>query len=219
LRGIDLALLKVDRPSKGQDEPSFDLTHQLQLSKETMAGDLSRAIRAVGSLMVFGYGYTERDVLGERMGAEIPVFSEACEKRAVWSNCYPFREMILADHPGSQKPRDSCEGDSGGPAVLALTVPPKNSTEKEGKTVNILVGITSRSAPGTHVDQTRHCGGGGIYSVVGRYDVYDWLSRNGVELEWDYTRNYNMRRAITAAARTRMTTAPATSPVASPPRR
>jgi hypothetical protein len=43
-----------------------------------------------------------------------------------------------------------------------------------------LVAVTSRGAPFAHVDASRHCGGGGIYSLIGRRSVQAWFEANGV---------------------------------------
>jgi hypothetical protein len=119
-------------------------------------------------LTVVGYGYTETGAIGARMQAEVPVHSAACLEPAVAEVCAPFAEMILAEAPGSGRRPDSCRGDSGGPVFLV---------ENGGYT---LVAVTSRAAPGTHMNAIGHCGGGGIYTVLSRISVQRWLAANGV---------------------------------------
>ena len=46
-----------------------------------------------------------------------------------------------------------------------------------------LVGITSRAVPFAQIDPSMQCGGGGIYTIVGRETVHNWLRANGVQSE------------------------------------
>jgi hypothetical protein len=129
-------------------------------------------------LIAVGYGYTERDQLGVRMQAGIPVQSPDCFDRRYSSYCAPFAEMILAEAPGPRLRADTCGGDSGGPVFLI-------DETKDGEKMPILVGVTSRAAPGVQDIPSRHCGGGGIYVLIGRLSVHAWLNANGVPFARD----------------------------------
>jgi hypothetical protein len=76
--------------------------------------------------------------------------------------------MVLADQAGGRAAHDTCGGDSGGPVFWI----------QDG--LAWLVGVTSRAAPGVQQNATLHCGGGGIYTLIGRRDVHAWLRANGV---------------------------------------
>ena len=76
--------------------------------------------------------------------------------------------MILAEAPGPSIRTDTCGGDSGGPVFLFVNGAPR------------LVAVTSRAAPGTQANPNSQCGGGGIYTLIGRKSVHQWLQANGV---------------------------------------
>lgn len=112
-----------------------------------------------------GFGYTETGAHGSRMGGGIPVFSAACEEPALRSICGPFLEMVLVD-----KKRDTCGGDSGGPVFLDY-----DDNEKRK-----LIAVTSRALPVPGNDNAHHCGGGGIYTLLGRNPIMGWLAAQGL---------------------------------------
>ena len=122
-------------------------------------------------LIAVGYGYTETHSIGARMQGSIPVKSVACTEPEYANVCAPYAELILAFPQRGSRHTDTCGGDSGGPVF----------TVRDGR--YILIGITSRAAPFTHVDSSLHCGGGGIYTLTGRMTVHDWLRANGVQEE------------------------------------
>jgi hypothetical protein len=119
-------------------------------------------------LTAVGYGLTETGSKGIRLKAEIPIISVDCEERFLASVCAPFAEMILAGRKGDGKPVDTCGGDSGGPVFLF-----EGNTQK-------MVAVTSRAGPGRQSESLQHCGGGGVYTLLGRKSVRTWLARNGV---------------------------------------
>ena len=118
-------------------------------------------------LKAVGYGFTEKDVIGQRNSAEIPILSPDCRSGRI-PGCTPFAEMVLADTSRKVNRSDTCRGDSGGPVFLV---------EKSGYT---LIGVTSRQLNNDFDNPLGHCGGGGIYVVLGRNSVHDWLEANGV---------------------------------------
>jgi Trypsin len=133
--------------------------------------DIQPPLTTADSLLAVGYGYTETHSIGARMQGTIPIKSVACTEPEYANICAPYAEMILASAPGSGRPTDTCGGDSGGPIFKMI----------DGR--YLLVGITSRPAPFSHVDSALHCGGGGIYTLIGRATVQNWLRANGVDEE------------------------------------
>jgi hypothetical protein len=131
--------------------------------------DLWPLLRKGSKLTAIGYGFTDKHVLGNVNWASIPIASADCSEPALRASCAPFAEMVLAYGPGSGRFSDTCGGDSGGPV---FRIDGDNYT---------LVGVTSRAAPGIDVDPLLHCGGGGIYTLIGRRSVQDWLLANGVQ--------------------------------------
>ena len=127
---------------------------------------------------VFGYGFTEQGKIGERRGAGVPVVSYTCtERRWRQQGCSSLREFVLSAQLSSgtketyPRLRDSCGGDSGGPVFWY-------SAERRV----YLVGIVSRGLNTTTRVAGQPCGGGGIYSVVGRHSVIAWLESEGVNV-------------------------------------
>lgn len=171
--GNDLAILVTGNPiavrtnSNGDDprgEPDFFPWTKYGYPNETV-WQIRNMLSQNSKLTAVGYGFTNDRSIGIRMKAEIPVYSAACEEVVTWSFCTPYTEMILAEkqpRPGIRN--DTCGGDSGGPVFLL--------TEDRA----ILVGITSRPAPGAQDDPQLQCGGGGIYTLLGRRSVQNWLS-------------------------------------------
>lgn len=164
--GYDLALLQladdavVEVGYSAFPPPAFDMLDRMRRGTE---------------LTVMGYGLTETLASGTRMEAKVPVYTPDCATRQfMQAGCAPFYEMILAS-PGSDRgvPTDTCRGDSGGPVFVMA---PSDAGPGLFPT---LVGVTSRPAPMSHTDAVNHCGGGGIYTVLGRTDVRGWLTSHG----------------------------------------
>jgi hypothetical protein len=144
-------------------------------------------LKPSSSLYVVGYGLNENLQTGFRLGAEIPVLSWDCaEGWAQARGCQPFSEIVLSElgHLGFRsdgRNRDSCGGDSGGPAFAV-------SLEKDectGQAIqnSYLVAITSR---GMRLNRgeggNKICGGGGIYEVVARHSLVEWLRGLGIDV-------------------------------------
>lgn len=174
--GRDLALIKLASDAaemnKDNDRQSYwwsDVERQIQ----------PRSTR----LIVIGYGRTEKGETGQRMQAEVPPITTNCRERNWWPYCMPFAEMMLGE-PGTVQPRDTCGGDSGGPVLMEVLAPdPKfgNALTR----VTALVGVTSRAAPFDQPLANGECGGGGIYTAIGRFSVARWLADNGVKFAFE----------------------------------
>jgi len=187
----DLALLRLSRPvgykTAGCDQPlgpasgAGRLDCRLYAPRETDEQDLiaprpvlysdfdgwslrSKLPRGVG-LYVVGFGRTLQGLPNARLYGIVPLLTATCEERRFRRICKPFAEMILADQRGAGARRtDTCDGDSGGPVFAPHT-----------KGV-ALIGVTSRPAPFAHDDAVHHCGGGGVYTMIGTHSVYSWLA-------------------------------------------
>ena len=147
-------------------------------SEEQLAGQ---------SLKVVGFGETETGSVAVRMMASIPVLTPDCRQSPYSAFCAPFLEMILPEGSGSSTHRDSCGGDSGGP-VFAKVDPKAMVMLPQCQRANpvpldqdVLVGITSRAAPFTQPFSGHHCGGGGIYTLIGRRTVHAWFAANEIK--------------------------------------
>ena len=189
--GKDLALLRLTKDMlktpRDFGYPAFALAVDYQ--ERMISGE---------ALKVVGYGRTETGGVATRKLARIPVLSADCFDPAYMLDCAPFQEMIMADRTGSRTPRDSCEGDSGGPVYIRASVrlptcetrhfqgepeqPYEYYLEEEKETVmqDVLVAVTSRAAPFAQPLLGGHCGGGSINTLIGRKPVYAWLEANGV---------------------------------------
>ncbi len=189
--GKDLALLRLTRDMlKGPRDfgyPAFAL-----------AADYQDRMDGGEALKVVGYGKTETGGVANRKLAMIPVLSADCLDQAYRFDCAPFQEIILADRTGSRVPRDSCEGDSGGPVYISAPVklpkcvarkeleepdkPYENYKENEKVTVvqDVLVAVTSRAAPFAQPLVGGHCGGGSINTLIGTRSVHAWFEANHV---------------------------------------
>jgi hypothetical protein len=158
--GNDLALLELADgasaaiPAMNFGDPLWTLLRELNQGEK---------------LLVVGYGYNNQNVVGVRNKDAIPIVSIACTERALARYCTPYAEMILAGAPGSTIRDDTCGGDSGGPVFKGTN---------DGYA---LLAVTSRSAPGFQTDPGKNCGGGGIYTILGRDVVQQWLQANGVQ--------------------------------------
>lgn len=161
--GTDLAMIILKNAPKGPD-------HRLRhLITDPMASPRSWPTR----LLAIGFGNTQAATNGVRMQAEIPVVSRDCARARFGElGCTPFVEMILADYVAANgaAARDTCGGDSGGPALARF------SAREEYR----LVAITSRALPIAQPFRELACGGGGIYTVLGRVTVANWLDGFGI---------------------------------------
>jgi secreted trypsin-like serine protease len=154
--GNDLALLRLDKDKL--------LLKHLDGYPPDSVFSLRKFISKGAPLTVIGYGYTESRGIGTRMEGEVSVYSFDCEEAKLAEICGPFSEMILSDQGVGRPANDTCGGDSGGPVFWGSR----------------LVAVTSRAAPGTQENAALHCGGGGIYSLIGRKSVQDWFRANGL---------------------------------------
>lgn len=114
------------------------------------AADHMTYVRVVG----FGYANGHQFIDTKRL-TDVPVFSHACDRPqdAIFGG-HPGLEFIAADPHGR---KDTCNGDSGGPAFTLF----------DSKWM--LVGVTSRATvPPADPDQIS-CGDGGIYTRIGNY--------------------------------------------------
>jgi hypothetical protein len=155
--GRDLVLVHAEQPIPG-GSPVGDYAYRSNHSKA------AKAIRVVG------YGAVESGGnAGLRRYAEVPILSRSCEDEingqsaaSVFNHCVPRREFVAAD---LRIGRDTCNGDSGGPAFTAL--PPAGPNKG-------LIGITSRGI-------SDECGKGGVYTLISE-PVIEWIElsvRNG----------------------------------------
>jgi secreted trypsin-like serine protease len=159
--GNDLALIKL------ADEINLNGRTAVEYPFDSVWSLRSKLVKGT-KLTAVGYGVTSANVVGTRQRADIPIQSFGCEERALSPVCAPFVEMILAESPGPAIRTDTCGGDSGGPVFRFVDGVPH------------LVAVTSRAAPGSQDNPRLHCGGGGIYTLVGRNSVHQWLQDNGV---------------------------------------
>ena len=164
-RGLDLGLIRLRQRQDNLER----LVRPVALLRD--------AINATASeFRVYGYGRTERGLLGERRDAIIPIATLTCSTPA-WqhSGCAPFVEFVLSAQGTSSSGglaalRDSCSGDSGGPVFWI------------DKDRAFLVGLVSRGLDVNVSVAGLPCGGGGIYSTVGRFSVIHWLESEGVSV-------------------------------------
>ena len=172
--GVDYGLLKFE-------DDGTTYYEQAEILPPALAQE--SALFPNASLRVVGYGQTENNAIGSKRMADIPVLSWYCAE--AWAQrraCRPFKEMILselarASYRPDGKDRDSCGGDSGGPA-FARAIKGIECNKIQYK--NYLVGITSRGVNLTRRNSTKPCGGGGVYEVVARNTVMSWLRGHGV---------------------------------------
>jgi hypothetical protein len=164
--GRDLALLRLRNPYV---PASPDTAFKLQPFPDPpeLYWDLRDRLSVGRQMVAVGYGYSSAGTAGIRLQGSIPIASAGCEEAAYQSTCASFSEMMLADTPGPRARTDTCGGDSGGPVFLIEGKEPK------------LIAVTSRAAPGVN-DNALHCGGGGIYALIGRKTVHSWLLAHGV---------------------------------------
>ena len=164
--GNDLALLMLDADIGNLTNTFFGYAADAKY----LAGNMQSILKVGQPFKVVGYGRTEFGTVGERRKANIPLLTPNCLEGKYRAFCQPYLEMILSDSQAARNGgRDSCGGDSGGPVFLEL---PANVC----KAKSILIGVTSRAAPLTGNTAGQHCGGGGIYTLLGRTPVQDWLA-------------------------------------------
>ncbi len=179
--GVDYALLKFDPSKVGLDDdgkPKYDIASILPPRTAQKS-----VLNPSAHLRVVGYGLTEDAKTGARKATEVPVLTWDCaEGWASGRGCEAFSEIILSE--GSigfrtdGRNRDSCGGDSGGPA-FAVTIE-KDACERFVRH-SYLVAITSRGMKLRKGEGgNKACGGGGIYEVVARKSVLRWLAELGV---------------------------------------
>jgi secreted trypsin-like serine protease len=166
-------------PQAGQDLAivAFDPT-QVAPEFQGKAPIISAASLLKGNpsvMTVVGYGLTELGTHGRKMKAPVPVASLACvQDWAAALGCQRWRELLLSvavgQTNGSSRPTDTCEGDSGGPALLIAN---------DGS--GAIAGITSR---GLIVrGSVTPCGTGGIYEVPGTVPNVAWLHSLVLDLD------------------------------------
>ncbi len=146
--GLDVALLVLERDAR--------VPPRKRLKPE-------RGFTPIGTVRFAGFG--ARESTG-RFGYGVKHFTDA--PLSGW-NCDPGREALFGCDPAAEfvsiagLGRDTCSGDSGGPALLA-TIDPAT-----GRNAWMLVGIVSRAV----ASSTSVCGYGGVYV---RTDVVEpWL--------------------------------------------
>lgn len=158
--GNDLALLKLDQPMPGSVPASSCPDYGLV---DNIRPEASWSPRPPPALAVSGYG-RDPDGTGsqeQRRQANLSFSSLTCVGLAERQlGCVPFRELILGANNAGSRLFDSCGGDSGGPAFIV----------QNGKTIPIAA--VSRALPN---QPAANCGGGGIYTQLGRADVVGWL--------------------------------------------
>lgn len=166
--GFDIGLIKLSTSSEALEE---------RVSTRSIILMGAAYKKSMSAFHVFGYGKTETGYVGQRRSAEIDIASSLCVD-SKWQNlgCSPFLEFILSNHQNSSRSgisqfRDSCGGDSGGPVFW-----------KNERGNLYLVGVVSRAIRSNVRLSGLPCGGGGIYSVVGRHSVIRWLQENNVEV-------------------------------------
>lgn len=141
------------RPPRAQDDISVLLLDRPVEGVAPRAIAAPSSLRRARSVRVVGYGYTDTDGstgYGIRRLVDVPLATTDPRFGAD-----PMTEFV-AGAPFLD--RDSCNGDSGGPAYVS----------SRGRW--LLAGATSRATQSA----LRQCGDGGIYTLVAAYD--DWLA-------------------------------------------
>lgn len=181
--GFDYGVITFDPSALGLPEQRKGLYTIAKVLPPALAR-VSR-LEVGGNLLAVGYGLTETNSKGRKLGVPIPVSSWDCaEPWAGNRGCQSFSEIIMSARPAAGKQglgRDSCGGDSGGPAFAVVATETCNRVQKS----YYLVAITSRGMQLRSDESTegKPCGGGGVYEVVARQSVIDWLRANGVAVD------------------------------------
>jgi secreted trypsin-like serine protease len=129
------------------------------------------------AVRLVGFGRTRNDLIeppGLKRYVDVPIASARCAGQvksgtssvsdAAFYKCRAGTELVAG---APQLGRDSCEGDSGGPAFV-----------KAADGVEYLAAITSRAVTRPML---RPCGDGGIYTRVDG-EIRDWITKQGVSL-------------------------------------
>lgn len=163
----------------GTDLALLELKARLETKKNVVVRDdysVLQSIELLGSadshtdeLMIAGYGFEGANAQssGLRREASTSVNSMFCTEHLSFRlGCAAMREFIVgADGRGV----DTCAGDSGAPAYSRV-----------GDQI-LPVGIVSRALPLTpRFGGPGNCGSGGIYTLLGRRSVIEWLKKEGV---------------------------------------
>lgn len=140
------------RRSGGAARPSHDIAVLILDAPAPVAATSLRALPDhVQQLTVVGFGTTNPDGddygVGIKREAPVPVVPPT-EADPTLLDFYPETEFVA----GRQDGRDTCAGDSGGPAYMYASGQP------------VVVGLTSRGVRGA-----ARCGNGGIYTRVEPY--------------------------------------------------
>jgi hypothetical protein len=163
-------------PEEGNDIAILTLKVPLRVAAETVTSACYSLVDNIRLLDVWrkarprrisiaGFGATHEDgsSSGIRNSTNVAINSTDCATDATRSlGCVAYREMILGLRKPGEGPADSCPGDSGGPAYIV----------DNGEIMP--VGIVSRSV---NVKSASLCGGGGIYTLLGRTDIIAWLHK------------------------------------------
>lgn len=174
IAGYDLAILRPLRPAALQIKQDLlvriPMVGMLPIYRDT----------ETDFLFIMGYGLTENgDEPKDKQTGFVSIASHFCSNSPF--GCAKFQEFVLANNLDSvgQNLTDTCGGDSGGPVFYSALV------EKEEDTIVeelLLVGVASRAIDIPANRNGLRCGGGGIYTAIGRSDVLEWLD----SLQIDY---------------------------------
>lgn len=167
-RGDDLALLEIVQPLWSTEIatacPQYSLLPAIAFAAHWFPTPPE-------NISVAGYGFSGSAAqdLGSRQEAVVSLDSVLCATgQARGLSCLPFAEFIAGATPVRGIARDTCGGDSGGPAFF------------RARGNFIPFGVISRALPVNHRFPDKACGSGGVYTHLGRSDVLAWLRREGV---------------------------------------
>lgn len=200
--GRDLALLRISPLQRFEDQKlsgvrfgpvleakgnkSRELPFALPFIRSTFS--VLKRKNQLRNLFLAGFGLDETGELQDKpLGVFINIVSRNCVRGRVFrSRCAPFREFVLGTlrRQRGETPADSCGGDSGGPVYrigTANILPELSSINGVTLPEKTLVGIVSRALQGVRQEYQGFCGGGGVYTAVGTYQVLAWLKENSVE--------------------------------------
>lgn len=125
-----------------------------------------KAVRDAASIRAVGFGRTESGGAGVKFQVNVIIASYQCDGVTPLGlsdqhvfRCKPLHELVAAGLN-----RDTCGGDSGGPAFV---LGPDNKL--------YVAAVTSRA-----VDESGRCGPGGIYVLTAADEIRSWLASKGV---------------------------------------